>query len=138
MLKTLKRAHNRFFGVGEADTSVPVLDGALKPNNLLENAQVHFERQGLEDMVVDQAGKLVVACGTEVIRLAPDGAPDVIARLSAPAQALAVFGDGLVAATRDGLDFITGSLDGKHVGRLEGQTVQCINALHEGPDGSLL
>lgn len=40
MLKQLKRARDRFFGAGEADTSVPVLDGPLKPNHILENAEV--------------------------------------------------------------------------------------------------
>ena len=48
MLKQLKRARDRFFGAGEADTSVPVLDGPLKPNHILENAEVFFEATGLE------------------------------------------------------------------------------------------
>src|SRR3546814_8526349 len=132
MLKKLKRSHNRFFGVGEADTSVPVLDGALKPNNLLENAEVLFERDGLEDMVVSRNGHLIAACGHEVVQIDPDGAQHVIAHLSAPAQALAVFHDGLVAATHNGLSFVTGSFDGKQVHTLDGQPIPCINALHEG------
>ncbi len=138
MLKKLKRAHNRFFGVGEADTSVPVLDGALKPNNVLENADVFFERQGLEDMAITADGQLVVACGQDIVRVDPDGTQHVVAHLPAPAQSLAVFRDGLVAGTRDGLSFMMGSLDGKQVRTLGGQAVQCINALHEGPDGTLL
>ncbi|NYT86928.1 hypothetical protein [Pollutimonas harenae] len=138
MFKTLKRAHNRFFGVGEADTSVPVLDGALKPNNILEKAQVFFERAGLEDMVVNGNGQLIAACGRDILQIDPDGDQHLIAQLSAPAQALAVFRDGLVAATQDGLSFIMGSFDGKQVHTLEGQAVQCINAMHEGPGGSLL
>lgn len=138
MLKKLKQAHNRFFGVGEADTSVPVLDGALKPNNLLETAEVFLEHEGLEDMVLDANGQLVVACGTEIIRVDPDGTQHVVASFSAPVQALAAFRDGLVAATHDGLSFIAGALDGKQVRTLGGRPVQCVNALHEGLDGTLL
>ncbi|NYT66640.1 hypothetical protein H0A58_11760 [Alcaligenaceae bacterium] len=138
MFKRLKQAHNRFFGVGEADTSVPVLDGALKPNSLLETADVFFERQGLEDMAINAAGQLVVACGSELIRFDADGSQHVIAQLPQAIQALAAFRDGLVVSTGDGLSFITGALDGKQVHTLGGQAVHCINALHQGPNNTLL
>lgn len=138
MFKQLKRAHNRFFGVGESDTSVPVLDGALKPNNLLETATVLLQREGLEDMTIDAAGRLIAACGQNLIQVDLDGAVHPVASLSAPVQALAAFRDGLAVATRDGLSFVTGDLDGKQVRTLDGQPIQCINALHQGPEGTLL
>lgn len=138
MLKKIRRARNRFFGVDEADTSVPVFDGALKPNNLLDTAQVFLERSGLEDMAIDAQGRLVVACGHEILRVDPNGALQSIASLPAPIQALASYRDGLVAATHDGLSFVTGAFDGKHIQTLGGQPAQCINALCEGPDGTVL
>ncbi len=138
MLKRIKRAHNRFFGVGEADTSVPVFDGALKPNHLLDTAEVFLERPGLEDMAIDGQGRLVVACGNDILRVEPGGALQPIASLPGPIQALASYRDGLVVAIRDGLSFVTGAFDGKHVQTLGDQPAQCINALCEGPDGTVL
>jgi len=138
MLKQLKRAGDRFFGVGEADTSVPVFDGALKPNNLLDTAEVFLERPGLEDMVIDSQRRLVVACGNEILRLEPSGTLKPIAVLPKAIQALATLGVGLVAATCDGLSFVEGEFEGKQVLTLDGQPAQCITALSEGPDGTLL
>lgn len=138
MLKRIKQAHNRFFGVGEADTSVPVFDGALKPNNLLDTAQVFLEHQGLEDMALDNQGRLVVAYGNQILRREPDGALQAVARLPDAIHALASYRDGLVAATKKGLSFVSGALDGKNIETLDGHPAPCINALCQGPDGTLL
>ena len=138
MLKKLKRAHDRFFGVGEADTSVPVFDGALKPNNVLESAAVFLERDGLEDMAVMHDGQLAVAAGQHVLQVSADGAVHELAQLPAPVQALAAFQGGLAVATRDGLSFLGGQYNGRQVATLNDRQVGGINALHEGPDGSLL
>ncbi|MFA5663856.1 strictosidine synthase [Castellaniella sp.] len=138
MLKTLKRARDRFFGTGEADTSVPVLDGALKPNNLLETAEVFFERPGLEDLAIDAHGQLYVAAGPEVLLIGADGRVQDTIGLQARAQALAVCHGNLVAATSQGLQFLAGPQVGRHVQSFGGHPIQCINALSEGPDGTLL
>lgn len=138
MFKKLKRAHDRFFGEGEADTSVPVFDGALKPNGLLESAPVFLERPGLEDMAVAADGRLALACGTEVLRLGPGAAVETIARMPSPVQALAAFRDGLAVATEAGVTFVSGGLDGQHVPPPENAPMRCVNALCEGADGSLL
>jgi hypothetical protein len=138
MFEIFKRVGDRFFGAGEADTSVPVLDGALKPNTLLDTAEVFIEQPGLEDMVVDSQGRLVVASGKEVFRVDRNGVLTKITVLTKSTQALAKYGDGLVVATADGLNFVEGEFDGKHVSTLDGQPAQCITALCEGPDGVLL
>lgn len=138
MLKKLKRATDRFFGVGEADTSVPVLDGALKPNNLLDTAEIFLEHAKLEDMVIDSQGQLIVASDHEIFQVDPTGNLRSIKILPQPIQALATFGEGLVVATSDGLSFVNGEFAGKHVTSFDGQPARCITALCEGPDGLLL
>jgi sugar lactone lactonase YvrE len=138
MFEIFKRVGDRFFGSGEADTSVPVLDGALKPNNLLDTAEVFLEYPGLEDMVVDSQGRLVVCSGKEVLRVDSKGALQQIAVLPKFVQALARYGEGLVVATSDGLSFVEGEFDSKHVSTFDGQTAKCIIALCENNDGSLL
>ena len=138
MLKIIKRATDRFFGSGEADTSVPVLDGALKPNNFLDTAEVFLEHAKLEDMVIDSKGQLIVACDHEIFHVDPAGNMHSIMVLPRPIQALATYGEGLVVATSDGLSFVTGEFAGKQVSSFDDQPAQCITALCEGPDGMLL
>ena len=58
MLKALKRARDNFFGYGDASVAIPVFDGSLKANNLLETAEVLFEREGLEDLIVGDDGQV--------------------------------------------------------------------------------
>jgi hypothetical protein len=73
--------------------SVPILDGAFKPNNLLEDAEVILEKPGLEDMALAPDGRLFLAAGSEV--LAFDGKfTQVIARHDGLITALAVLADG--------------------------------------------
>lgn len=138
MLKQLRQARDRFFGVGEADTSVPVLDGPLKPNHVLEEAAVFFEAESLEDLCVTSDGRLVVASGPTVLALDGAGGAQAIVHLDAPIQALAAYGDGLVAATGASLHFIGGAFDGQRFQVAKKAFAGCINALCEHPDGSLL
>jgi hypothetical protein len=138
MFDKFKRAGNRFFGLGESDTSVPVFDGALKPNNVLDSAEVFLEQQGLEDMVVDSKGRLVVASGKELSVVEMNGNIQKIATLPNLIQAITSYGNGLVVATSEGLSFFEGEYDGKQVSTFEDQPAKCITALCEGPDGELL
>ena len=111
MLKQLKRARDRFFGAGEADTSVPVLDGPLKPNHILENAEVFFEATGLEDICITADGRLMVAGSAQLdaqqissrlstlrpmgrYRLRLDGGSPAVLRLSTLEGSLQLNGTG--------------------------------------------
>jgi len=141
MFAYLKRASERLFDSFGSDTSVPVFDGALKPNNLLDVAPVLFEHPELTDMVLDSHGHLMVACGKEILKV--ELGPEHLTRqqmieLPKPIRALCKLGDGLVAATDDGLLFVNGKYDGRKVSILDSQPIQCVTALCEGPDGILL
>lgn len=141
MFAYLKRASERLFDSFGSDTSVPVFDGALKPNNLLDAAPVLFEHPDLADMVLDSQGHLIVACGKKILKieLGPQHLTSQhMLELPKPIRALCRFGDGLVAATDDGLLFINGKYDGHVISRLNGQSIQCVTALCEGPDSILL
>lgn len=138
MLKSLIRARDKFLGIGEADTSIPILDGALKPNNLLESAQVFLEHPDLDDLCVDASGHLHVSSGNAILRVSLAAQIDVVAQLPEAVQALAAFGDGIVAATRSHLHFLGGRLNGKVVGVADGIAATCINALQQTPAGTLL
>lgn len=138
MLKKLMRARDRFFGSGDADTSVPVMDGPLKPNHILETAEIFFQESDLEDLCIAADGRLMVACGANVRMIDASGQAQTIASLDESIQALTSYRDGLVAATRGSLHFIGGKLDGKEYQVVNAPLVGCINALCEHPDGSII
>ena len=143
MFEYLKRASDKLFDRLADDTSVPVFDGALKPNHLLDTAEVFFEHPDLADMVIDSQGHLIVACGKHIFKVASGGVDcepvrEPVCELMQPINALCAFDDGLVAATDDGLVFVGGRHDGMQVSHLAGQPASCLTALCEGQDGALL
>jgi hypothetical protein len=138
MLDALKRVRDRFFGDGDASVAIPVFDGTLKPNNVLESADVFLDLPGLEDLVAGADGELYAACEQDVLHVDAMGGTRLVVHFPSPVQALARFGQGLVAATQDGLSFVGGALDGKRVDAMDGRSLACVNALCEGPGGVLL
>ncbi|MFT4159298.1 hypothetical protein [Shinella sp.] len=93
MLEFVGQMIGGLIGRGGSSLSVPILDGAFKPNNLLEEAEVLLERPGLEDMALAPDGSLLVAAGAEV--LAVDGdAVRLAERHDGAITALTVLRDG--------------------------------------------
>jgi len=138
MLKNLIRARDRFLGIGEADISVPIFDGPLKPNNGLESAEVFLECEALDDMCIDASGQLFISAGNAILRASSAAQTEVVVELPEIVQALASFGGGIVAATRTNLFFIGGQWDGKIVNVVDAINATCINALRASPNGTLL
>ena len=111
MFDALTSAVSSAFNRRGSSLSVPILDGALKPNNLLEEAPVLVERKGLEDIAVSANGEIYVACGHDVMRLAPGGELRPIARHERDITALTILPDGVLAVGL-GTSVIVGSPDG--------------------------
>jgi len=66
MIGGLKEFADRLLGRGEATITVPSFDGALKPNQILENAEVAAQLDAPEDLATD--GKaLYVADGPAIV-----------------------------------------------------------------------
>lgn len=138
MFSALMRVRDRFFGDGEASVAIPVFDGPLKPNNLLETAPVLLEKDGLDDLIATTNGELYASCGNEVLRVSPDGGTDVVASFDHPVRALAAFGGGLAVATGEHIVFSGGEAHGKQVDAINGLPLTCITALCQGGAGKLL
>ena len=75
VIDALKQWTERLLGRGDAAISVPVLDGALKSNRLIEDAEVVAELDAPEDLASDGTS-LFVADGARVLRVDGAGAPD--------------------------------------------------------------
>ena len=73
MIAGLRGFFDNWLGRGEAAIAVPSFDGALKPNQRLEEAAVVLENVAAEDLATD--GKnLYLAAGQELLRLEGDAA----------------------------------------------------------------
>lgn len=139
---------DRVLGRGDAACTVPTFDGVLKPNQMLEEAQVHAVLDAPADLATD-GRTLLVADGRRLLGIAPDsGAISELARFDAELTALACQGR-LVALALDGRSVRVHrlSVDGSTLERSptdpswdsgSGGGWTSINALAFMPDGSLL
>jgi len=121
-----------FVGRGSS-LSVPILDGALKPNNMIERATILAERQGLEDLALGPNG-LHVACGHDVLKLSDGGELAVAASFDRPVTAIAFTTGGELAV---GLGNAV-AVGGRTLDSADGKPFVAVNALSATPDGGLL
>jgi len=100
MIDGLKEFADRLLGRGEATITVPSFDGALKPNQILENAETVAQLDAPEDLATD--GKaLYVADGPAIRRVDGANAAEV-RRFDRAITALCCLPHGGVAVALDG------------------------------------
>ncbi len=138
MIAVLKDLTDRFFGRGDAAITVPPFDGALKPNQLLEEAAVVCELEAPEDLATDGTA-VFVADGKRILRL-DAGGPVEVAALDAVVTALACLPGGGFAVALDGrsVRLVGGAHDGRAWDAANGRAFSAVNALSAAPDGGLL
>jgi hypothetical protein len=132
----VRKALHRWLGRGDASITTPPMDGAFRPNDLLDAAPSVLEAPAPDDLAVTGLG-LVVSCGRLLLRVDTSGdAP--AASFDADISALAGLPDGGAAvALVDGRIVFAG---GRHGGKtIAARTdVRCITALAGAADGALL
>lgn len=111
MIGALQAISDRLLGRGDASITVPIFDGALKPNQLLENAEVVARLDAADDMATDGTA-VFVADGNTVLRMADAGAQQ-IARFDRPITALCALPDGGLAVAVDGREVVVRERTGK-------------------------
>lgn len=136
MIPALRDFAHRFLGRGEGAITVPPFDGALKPNQTLEHAEIVATLPGAEDLATDGTS-LYVADGNAVLRL--DGAALVpVRQFDQPLTALCVLPDGRVAVALAGREvrvFAPGA--GSDIA-ISGAGMTAVNALVPGRGGTIL
>lgn len=135
MLDFVAQKIGGLFGRGGSSLSVPILDGAFKPNNLLEEAEVVFEREGLEDMALAPDGSLVVAAGPDVLSVA-NGTATLLERHAAPITALSVLADGRRVVALGDRVVVEGRA--APIAEAAGRSFKAITALSVTADGRVL
>jgi hypothetical protein len=142
MIDALMDWKDRLLGRGDASITVPVFDGALKSNSLLEDASVFASLEQPEDMATDGQA-LFVADGNMVLRYdgATSGATATeVQHFDRPVTALACLPGGGLAVALDGreLRIVGGAHDGRRWDAVAGKPLNAVNAISVGVDGRLL
>lgn len=143
MLATFRQLSDRFLGRGEAAITVPVMDGALKPNRALDEARVVAQLPGLNDLACD-GRQLWMSAGNALYRLDQDTTPVEQLRFDRPVTALALQGPERLAVAlagselrilhRRGTDWLTEA----SLQTLAGTPLLSVNALNFDAQGRLL
>ena len=131
MLDTLRTWTDRLLGRGTAAITVPVMDGALKPNRVLDDAHIVATLAGIDDLATD-GHFLFASAGRCIYRLEGDQCVEV-ARFDDDITALATGPEGLFAVALGGHSVrVLRGAAGAEVARLEalgGQPLKSVNAL---------
>ncbi len=138
MIAALKNFTDRLLGRGDATITVPSFDGALKPNQMLEKAEIVGQFDAPEDLATD--GKAVyIADGMAILRL--DGAARAeVRRFDRPITALCCLPDGGIAVALDGREvqvFASPSAPSAAV-TFNDPSMHAVNALAPGPGRTLV
>jgi len=127
----------RWLGRESRSLAVPVLDGALKANRVLDEADVVAGLDAPEDLASDGAS-LYASDGARLVRLAPTR--EEVARFERPITALAGLPDGGIAVALGGteLRIVGGARDGLRVAQIAGRPLHAVNALSAAGSDRLL
>ena len=138
LMGALAEWKDRLLGRGDAAITVPVFDGALKSNSVLEDAAVFATLPEADDLATD-GRSLFVADRQRVLRYDGNAAVEV-QRFDNPITAIACLADGGIAVALDGREVrITGGPnDGRHWEAVAGQPLNAVNALSATADGRLI
>lgn len=136
MLDTIGQKLGSLLGVRRSNLAVPILDGVFKPNNLLEEAEILAEHDALEDMCLAPDGRVLIACGAEVMALGVDGGMARVDGFDTAITALAVLRDGRRAVALGNRIEIEGS--DAALCEVAGKPLNAVTSLSVGIDGALL
>jgi hypothetical protein len=128
---------DRVLGRGDAAITVPPFDGPLKPNQLLESAEVLGEFADPEDLACI-GGALYLADGLALRRCEGSSSREV-RRFDRPVTAICGLPGGRLAVALSGVEIrIFASAEGTDEGKRIAGDLHAVNALASGADGSLL
>ncbi len=118
MISALKRAYAAFRGFDDETGSVPMMDGPLRPNALLDAADVALSLPGVDNLA-HYRGELVCSSGQEVLRFSAETGEFTISdrrAFDAPVSFIAAGPQNSLAVGLDGLGLMIA--EGPHAGRM--------------------
>lgn len=130
MRAVLKETLDRILGRGSAAVTVPAMDGVLRPNNRLEEAERLVEIEAPDNLTAG-AGMLLFSSGNSVFSLSESFGPTPHSSFDVPVSALAIAGDGTLAVgLSDGRIVFSGGATARcALSALGGMPIRCPTAL---------
>ena len=131
MLDLMINGVGRWLGRGDAAVTVPPMDGALKPNNLLETADLRLQANA-PDNLVRLNGEILFSSANSLLHLVADQTdPLPFAEFDAPILSVASSPEGALAVALDGggVRVRGGGHDGRHVSDAGGRGLDCVVAM---------
>src|SRR5579864_8012970 len=104
----MRAAIDRFFGRGDAAVTVPPMDGALRPNQKLEEAHTALAARAPDDLILHH-GEVLFSSGRDLRKL-ETGA--VVRSFDRPIACLAAAVDGRLAVGLTGAEVVVIEPDG--------------------------
>jgi sugar lactone lactonase YvrE len=137
VIAALSEFANRVLGRGEAAITVPSFDGALKPNQALEQAEILLECEAPEDLATDGTS-LLLADGPRLIRLSGDSGTTV-RTFERPISALACLPGGGLAVALGGTEVrLYDNATAETPAAVFSTGLHAVNALAVAVDGALI
>jgi hypothetical protein len=137
LIGAIREFANQVLGRGDATITVPSFDGALKPNQKLEEAELLLECAAPEDLATDGAN-LYLADGPMLLRLERDAATEIRA-FDRPISALACMAGGALAVALGGREArVYADPSASKPRAVFASGLNAVNALAAAPDGMLI
>ncbi|WP_407187626.1 hypothetical protein [Bradyrhizobium centrosematis] len=137
MIAAISEFANRFLGRGEAAITVPSFDGALKPNQALEQAEILLACEAPEDLATDGTS-LLLADGVRLTRLSGHSAT-TLRSFERPISALASLPGGGLAVALGGTEVrLYDDVAAETPARVFAQGLHAVDALAAAADGTLI
>jgi sugar lactone lactonase YvrE len=133
MIGLLRRGLDQIRGTGEASVTIPSMDGAFRPNSLLDEAEVVANIEAPDNLAHDGTRTLLTS-GSAVLNLeeaAKTGARRAIFEFDSPISALATLPSGTLAiGLDDGRIMLRGGrYDGRVITKAADRPLVCLTAL---------
>lgn len=129
LIDAVSEAAGRLLGArGKSSITVPVMDGPLKPNDILENATVEHEHAGIDNLVMSKDG-LLFSSENRLLRIGAENRVETLAQFEAEVMSLAVGPDGGLAIGLDGAGVLVRAPDGSDRRHIGASTANCPTAL---------
>jgi hypothetical protein len=132
VIRALRRALDALTGDGESSVTVPPMDGALNPDNRLEDATAVAAAETPDNLCL-LGGKLLFSSAAEVFELdvaATDPIARAYAEFGSPVTALAARGEALAIALAEGRVLIRGGAhEGVELGAISDKPLTCVTAI---------
>ena len=138
VIGALKRAYDALTGEGDYSVTVPPMDGALNPNNRLEEAELIASAPAPDNLCLAR-GKLLFSSEKTVLAIEPFGVAAPYASFESRVDSLAAFEDAVAFGLAEGRIVIRGGPhDGLTLDSADGRRLRCVTALAFAGPGKLI